>query len=71
MKNFKLLSGILVLLAFNWLYLYKTCENQEKINQLTQNGMVFYWHGGDLKKAEKEFFKGITLKGNMMLWKPF
>lgn len=63
MKNFKLLSGILVLLALTGCTSTKTYENQEKINQLTQNGMVFYWHGGDLKKAEKEFFKGITLKG--------
>lgn len=63
MKNFKLMSGILVLLALTGCTSVKTYENQEKINQLTQNGMVFYWHGGDLKKAEKEFFKGITLKG--------
>jgi tetratricopeptide (TPR) repeat protein len=25
--------------------------------------MYYYWHGGDLEKAEKEIFKGITLKG--------
>lgn len=25
--------------------------------------MYYYWHGGDLQKVEKEFFKGITLKG--------
>lgn len=63
MKNFKLLSGILALLVLTGCSSTEKYQNQEKINQLTQNGMVFYWNGGDLKKAEKEFFKGITLKG--------
>lgn len=38
-------------------------ENQRKVDELIQNGIYYYWHGGDLKKVEKEFFKGITLKG--------
>ncbi|MCM3763795.1 tetratricopeptide repeat protein [Neobacillus niacini] len=25
--------------------------------------MYYYWHSGDLKQAEEEIFKGITLKG--------
>lgn len=36
---------------------------QKQVNELVQTGMHYYWNGGDLKKVEKEFFKGITLKG--------
>jgi hypothetical protein len=25
--------------------------------------IYYYWHGGDVHKAEKEIFKGITLRG--------
>jgi hypothetical protein len=35
----------------------------ERIDQLKEIAMYYYWHGGDLQKAEKEIFKGITLKG--------
>ncbi|MGI9281909.1 MAG: ElyC/SanA/YdcF family protein [Endozoicomonas sp.] len=38
-------------------------EEQKQINDLVQTGMYYYWNGGDLKKVEREFFKGITLKG--------
>ena len=38
-------------------------ENQKLIDELTQTGIYYYWNGGDLKKVEQEFFKGITLKG--------
>ncbi|WP_062263326.1 YdcF family protein [Endozoicomonas arenosclerae] len=38
-------------------------EQQKQINDLVQTGMYYYWNGGDLKKVEQEFFKGITLKG--------
>ncbi len=38
-------------------------ENQKKVDELSQIAMHYYWNGGDLKKVEKEFFKGITLKG--------
>ncbi|WP_066074160.1 YdcF family protein [Neobacillus soli] len=34
-----------------------------RINQLEDIAMHYYWHGGDLKQAEEEIFKGITLKG--------
>ncbi|WP_059173128.1 ElyC/SanA/YdcF family protein [Bacillus sp. FJAT-27445] len=34
-----------------------------RIKQLEEIAMYYYWHGGDLKKAEEEIFKGITLKG--------
>ncbi len=36
---------------------------QNEINELIQTGIYYYWHGGDLKKVENDFFKGITLKG--------
>ncbi|MBC2850138.1 YdcF family protein [Cetobacterium sp. 8H] len=42
---------------------YPSSEEQNKIAHLTQTGIHYYWHGGDLSKVEKEFFKGITLKG--------
>ncbi|SMF86495.1 Uncharacterized conserved protein [Paenibacillus uliginis N3/975] len=35
----------------------------ERIQQLIDTAMHFYWNGGDLKQAEKDIFKGITLKG--------
>jgi tetratricopeptide (TPR) repeat protein len=35
----------------------------DRIDQLKDIAMHFYWHGGDVQKAEKEIFKGITLKG--------
>lgn len=38
-------------------------EQQKQVSDLVQTGMHYYWNGGDLKKAEQEFFKGITLKG--------
>ncbi|MEY2195053.1 ElyC/SanA/YdcF family protein [Neobacillus sp. BF23-41] len=34
-----------------------------RIKQLEDISMYYYWHGGDIKKAETEIFKGITLKG--------
>ncbi|WP_081904171.1 YdcF family protein [Brevibacillus thermoruber] len=34
-----------------------------RINQLVDTAMYYYWHGGYLQQAEKEIFKGITLKG--------
>ncbi|WP_263078605.1 YdcF family protein [Endozoicomonas sp. Mp262] len=39
-------------------------QNQKQVNELVQTGLHYYWHGGDLKKVEQEFFKGITLKGD-------
>jgi tetratricopeptide (TPR) repeat protein len=35
----------------------------DRIDQLKEIAMYYYWNGGDLQKAEKEIFKGITLKG--------
>ncbi|MFT7756281.1 UNVERIFIED_CONTAM: transporter, partial [Salmonella enterica subsp. enterica serovar Enteritidis] len=30
---------------------------------LVDTGMQYYWSGGDVKKAEAEIFKGLTLHG--------
>lgn len=38
-------------------------KNENKIDELVQTAIYYYWNGGDLKKAEQQFFKGITLKG--------
>ena len=40
-------------------------ENQARVDSLVQNAIHFYWHGGDIAKLEKEYFKGITLRGNL------
>ncbi|PWK65892.1 YdcF family protein [Aminobacter sp. AP02] len=34
-----------------------------RIKELVDTGMKYYWSGGDVKKAEAEVFKGITLHG--------
>lgn len=34
-----------------------------RIRELVDTGMHYYWSGGDIKKAEAEVFKGITLHG--------
>ena len=36
---------------------------QERSAKMVQTGIYYYWNGGDLKQAEKDYFKGITLKG--------
>lgn len=36
---------------------------QERAAKIVQTGIYYYWNGGDLKQAEKDYFKGITLKG--------
>lgn len=35
----------------------------DRIEHYKEMAMYYYWHGGDIKQAEKEIFKGITLKG--------
>lgn len=39
-------------------------DNQRKVVDLVQLGITYYWQGGDYKKIEEEFFRGITLKGD-------
>lgn len=34
-----------------------------RIRTLVETGMQYYWSGGDVKKAEADVFKGITLHG--------
>ena len=61
------MKRILCFLLLFSTYFSNTClpnfENQKLIDELTQTGIYYYWNGGDLKKVENEFFKGITLKG--------
>ncbi len=52
--------GMFSLSAFSHDISYK---KQKEIDSLIQTGIYYYWNGGDLKKVEKNFFKGITLKG--------
>ncbi|MCP4177529.1 MAG: YdcF family protein [bacterium] len=43
----------------------KKIHNQAKVEELIQDAIYFYWHGGDIKKIENEFFKGVTLRGKL------
>lgn len=36
----------------------------ERVDALKDIAMHYYWYGGDVKKAEKDVFKGITLHGD-------
>src|SRR5699024_9101265 len=48
--------------------LFKKVKNNsptsERIEALEDIAMHYYWYGGDLKVAEEEIFKGITLHGD-------
>lgn len=60
----KKILGLLLLFTVYFSDVYAVSfENQRAIDELTQTGIYYYWNGGDLKKVEEEFFKGITLKG--------
>lgn len=65
-RNIKFVSAILGLILLTGCSLtnkYPNSDAQNEIAKLAQTGIYYYWHGGDLGKVEKEFFKGITLKG--------
>lgn len=62
-KTLPVVLGFIMLAGCSSTNNYPNSNDQEKIAQLTQTGIHYYWHGGDLSKAEKDFFKGITLKG--------
>ena len=63
-RNISLLIGLSLLVspgiigAADW-------STEKQVCDLQQTALYWFWNGGDLKKAEKEFFKGITLQGNM------
>ncbi|HBM16777.1 MAG TPA: hypothetical protein DD381_10605 [Lentisphaeria bacterium] len=40
-------------------------KDQPELNNYVQQAIKYYWSGGDIKKAESEIFKGITLSGNL------
>jgi uncharacterized SAM-binding protein YcdF (DUF218 family) len=42
-------------------------QYQEKANHSVENALYYLWHEGDIKKTEKEFFKGITIQGRLDL----
>jgi tetratricopeptide (TPR) repeat protein len=47
----------------NAAYIRTDEPTSHRIEQLKEIAMYYYWHDGDIQKAEKEIFKGITLKG--------
>ena len=58
-----LISLLLIIMSVFTLAEQTKFDKQREINELVQTGIYYYWNGGDLKKVENEFFKGITLKG--------
>ena len=40
-------------------------RNQAVAEEYIQDGIYYFWNGGDIAKAEKKYFKGITLRGNL------
>ena len=58
-----IISLILIVMSVFTLAEQTKFDKQREINELVQTGIYYYWNGGDLKKVENEFFKGITLKG--------
>ena len=58
-----LISLLLIVMSVFTLAEQTKFDKQREINELVQTGLYYYWNGGDLKKVENEFFKGITLKG--------
>ncbi|WP_297598767.1 ElyC/SanA/YdcF family protein [uncultured Cetobacterium sp.] len=63
MKLVSSILGFILLTGCTSTNKYPSSQEQNNIAQLTQTGIHYYWHGGDLGKVEKEFFRGITLKG--------
>lgn len=59
------IAGLLVGYLPSYLSHRKYLKNQFELNQCVQDAIKFYWNGGDIKKAENEIFKGITLRGNL------
>ena len=63
-RNISLLIGLSLLVppgiigAADW-------STEKQVCDLQQTAIYWFWNGGDLQKAEKEFFKGITLQGNL------
>ena len=58
-----LISLLLIVMSVFTLAGQTKFDKQREINELVRTGIYYYWNGGDLKKVENEFFKGITLKG--------
>jgi uncharacterized SAM-binding protein YcdF (DUF218 family) len=40
-------------------------RNQAVAEEYIQDGIYYFWNGGDIAKAEQKYFKGITLRGNL------
>jgi vancomycin permeability regulator SanA len=64
MRKIAVLGAVAVLTACSSLAAYAFDQNTaDRIKTLVDTGMRYYWSGGDVKKAEAEVFKGITLHG--------
>lgn len=63
MRNLRPALALLLALSGTHAALAFDPANADRIKQLVDTGMQYYWSGGDVKKAEAEVFKGITLHG--------
>src|SRR5918994_5535576 len=64
MRKFAAVSLVAVLAVCSSLTAHALEQDKaDRIKTLVDTGMQYYWSGGDLKKAEAEVFKGITLHG--------
>lgn len=41
-----------------------TMPTKQRVSDLTNTAIYYYWNGGQLKKNEKKIFKGVTIKSN-------
>ncbi|WP_338712809.1 ElyC/SanA/YdcF family protein [Lacticaseibacillus paracasei] len=42
----------------------KTMPTEQRVSDLEDAAIYYYWNGGQLKKNEKKVFKGVTIKSN-------
>lgn len=64
MRKFAAVSLVAVLAVCSSLTAHALEQDKaDRIKTLVDTGMQYYWSGGDVKKAEAEVFKGITLHG--------
>jgi vancomycin permeability regulator SanA len=64
MRKIAVLGAAAALTACSCFTAYAFDQNTaDRIKTLVETGMQYYWSGGDVKKAETEVFKGITLHG--------
>lgn len=69
MKTLKFIFSLLSLfLLVNLIAVSKPeYQNQTQADAMVQQAIYYLWNDGDVKKAKKDFFRGITIRGNLKL----